>query len=183
MLDVTDVHFRALCRLLSRRTELWTEMVVDQAVVHAPPSRLSGLLWSPALQQPLVLQLGGCDPARLAAASAVAARRFGATALNLNCGCPSPRVAGSGGFGAALMTSPEVVARACAAMADASGLPVSVKCRTGVDDVDSYEALCGFVDAVSERGGVSHFVVHARKARRGVAGALLAAVAPPSARD
>jgi tRNA-dihydrouridine synthase A len=126
-------------------------------------AKLFRFLDFPVAQHPLVLQLGGSDPASLAAAARTASR-YGYDELNLNCGCPSPKVAGAGCFGAALMTSPERVAHAVAAMADASGLPVTVKCRTGVDDADSYSELCAFVEAVSARGGVRHVIVHARKA-------------------
>jgi len=115
----------------------------------------------PTAQQPLALQLGGSAAPSLAAAAAVA-RRYGFAELNLNCGCPSPKVAGAGCFGAALMSTPEAVADACAAMGDAFGSAPTVKCRTGVDDATSYDQLAGFVDTVSRRGGVRHFVVHAR---------------------
>jgi tRNA-dihydrouridine synthase A len=162
MLDVTDAHFRALCRLLSTHAVLWTEMVVDSTVLHCDERKLRRYLDFPLPQHPLVLQLGGSQPAQLAAAARTAAG-YGYSELNLNCGCPSPKVAGAGCFGATLMTEPLRVAEACAAMRAASGLPVTVKCRTGVDDADSYEELCAFVAAVAG-GGVSHFVVHARKA-------------------
>jgi tRNA-dihydrouridine synthase len=110
-----------------------------------------------------VLQLGGSDPGKLAAAAHIAAR-YGYDEMNLNCGCPSDRVAGAGCFGAALMLRPEVVAEGCAAMRAALGdTPVTVKCRLGADDVDSYEALCNFVGVVSAAGGVRHFIIHARK--------------------
>ena len=111
-----------------------------------------------------MLQLGGSDPGKLAAAARIAAR-YGYDEVNLNCGCPSDRVAGAGCFGAALMLRPEVVAAGCAAMRAALGddTPVTVKCRLGADDVDSYEALCNFVGVVSAAGGVRHFIIHARK--------------------
>jgi tRNA-dihydrouridine synthase A len=136
------------------------------AVAHAlrrTQAKLFRFLDFPVQQHPLVLQLGGSEPASLAAAARTAAR-YGYDEINLNCGCPSPKVAGAGCFGASLMLSPERVAHAVAAMADASGLPVTVKCRTGVDDADSYAQLCAFVEAVSARGGVRHVIVHARKA-------------------
>jgi tRNA-dihydrouridine synthase A len=166
---------------MSSRAVLYTEMVVESTVNHcsearahagslAPPLRpseaqdkLLRYLDYPVTQHPLVLQLGGSD-ARALGSAAVAAARFGYDELNLNCGCPSPRVAGRGAFGAALMTSPSTVGAACAAMRASSGLPVTVKCRTGVDDRDSYEELCDFVETVAGTGGVRHFVVHARKA-------------------
>ncbi|KAI8464838.1 MAG: dihydrouridine synthase-domain-containing protein [Monoraphidium minutum] len=166
MMDWTDVHYRQLARLISRRTWLWTEMVVDKTILHAP--QLGRFLWFPPEQHPIVLQLGGSDPETLAAA-AVKAAPYGYDEINLNCGCPSDRVAGAGCFGAALMTTPQLVADCMAAMRsalDAAGygaLPLSVKCRLGVDDHDSYAQLQEFVRTVSERGGVRHFVVHARK--------------------
>ena len=115
----------------------------------------------PTAQHPLVLQLGGSEAASLRSAAAVA-RRYGYSELNLNCGCPSPKVAGSGCFGAALMATPEAVGDACAAMGDAFGAPATVKCRTGVDDAVSYDLLARFVETVARRGGVRHFIVHAR---------------------
>lgn len=162
MLDYTDVHFRQLCRILSSKAILYTEMVVDNAINNMEPSKLRRHLAFPPEQRP-VLQLGGSSASVLAAASSTAAR-LGFTQLNLNCGCPSPRVAGAGCFGAALMATPRAVAAAVAAMADASGCGVTVKCRTGVDERDSYEELCEFVDVVASEGGVSHFIIHARKA-------------------
>jgi tRNA-dihydrouridine synthase A len=219
-MDWTDVHYRQLARLMSKRTWLWTEMVVDKAVLNTPqPDRF---LWFPPEQRPIVLQLGGSDPETLAAAAvkvrappAARGRRlgpgpvavawatpgsatrqpdvnarapahtlprsppfpppaskaapYGYDEINLNCGCPSDRVAGAGCFGAALMLTPALVADCMAAMRsalDAAGyphVPLSVKCRLGVDDADSYAQLQEFVRAVSETGGVRHFVVHARK--------------------
>ncbi|KXZ44463.1 hypothetical protein GPECTOR_67g303 [Gonium pectorale] len=169
MMDWTDVHFRQLARLLSRRTWLWTEMVVDKTIIHT--QNLDKHLWFPPEQRPLVLQLGGSDPATLAAAAAKAAE-YGYDEINLNCGCPSDRVAGAGCFGAALMLQPELVGDCMAAMAAATAglgpggrpLPLSVKCRLGVDEEDSYAQLQHFVRVVSERSPVSHFIVHARKA-------------------
>ena len=163
MMEATDTHFRHLCRLMSRHATLWTEMVVESTVNHCPGDAALRHLDYTVVQSPLVLQLGGSNPGALATAAARASQ-FGYDELNLNCGCPSPRVAGRGCFGAALMTSPDTVAEACAQMRASSGLEVSVKCRTGVDDTDSYAELCRFVETVASRGGVTHFVVHARKA-------------------
>ncbi len=115
----------------------------------------------PPLQHPIAAQLGGSNPATLAAAAAIVAT-YGYDEVNLNCGCPSDRVAGAGCFGAALMKDPARVAAATAAMRAASGLEVTVKCRLGVDGVDSYAALAAFVRTVSEGGGVTHFLIHAR---------------------
>ncbi|GIL92753.1 hypothetical protein Vretimale_11743 [Volvox reticuliferus] len=170
-MDWTDVHFRQLARLLSRRTWLWTEMVVDKTILHT--QNLDKFLWFPPEQRPLVLQLGGSDPATLAAAAGKAAE-YGYDEINLNCGCPSDRVAGAGCFGAALMLQPHLVAECMAAMAASvaaaevpgSGTPpaVTVKCRLGVDEADTYAQLYEFVRVVSEGSPVRHFVIHARKA-------------------
>ncbi|KAG8462225.1 hypothetical protein KFE25_012045 [Diacronema lutheri] len=168
MMDYTCRHFRHLMRLLSSRAVLYTEMVVANAVQHnlGDLERWYGCTDGHEHGAPRdVLQLGGSDAAMLALASR-AALAYPYSAINLNCGCPSERVAGSGAFGASLMRDPAHVAALCAAMADATGgaLPISVKCRIGVDDDDSYEQLRAFVDAVSAGGGVRHFIVHARKA-------------------
>ena len=215
MMDWTDVHYRSLARLLSKKAWLYTEMVVDTTLIHNRD--VGRFLEFPESQRPIVCQLGGSDPAKLAAAAAVAAR-YGYDEINLNCGCPSDRVAGAGCFGASLMREPSRVAEACRAMREAvrvveargeagaamrevggwggggkggkeSGggdggegessppsdssssssyrppreIDVTVKCRLGVDDLDSYERLCEFVRVVSTQGQVSHFVVHARK--------------------
>lgn len=163
MMDYTDVHLRQLCRLLSRRTTVWTEMVVDTTLVRGAAAAVPKFLDFPREQHPAVLQLGGSDPAQLAAACRVAAS-YGYDELNLNCGCPSPKVAGEGCFGAALMEEPRRVADCLSAMADAAGAPVSVKHRIGVDDRDSYDELCRFVETVATRSPTRLFVVHARKA-------------------
>lgn len=161
-MDWTDLHYRQLARMLSKRTWLWTEMVVDKTILHTPHTDRH--LWFPPEQHPIVLQLGGSDPDTLAAATRTAAR-YNYDEINLNCGCPSDRVAGAGCFGAALMLDPELVAACMAAMKDALGpdTPTSVKCRLGVDDADTYAQLAHFVQVVSEKGQVRHFIIHARK--------------------
>lgn len=160
-MDWTDIHYRQLARLLTKHTWLWTEMVVDSTIVHTPNKDRH--LWFPVEQRPLVCQVGGSDPAQLAAAAAVVAT-YGYDEINLNCGCPSDRVAGAGCFGASLMLRPETVGDACAAIAAAtSGSAVTVKCRLGVDDVDAYEDVCRFVEGVLLRSPVRHFVIHSRK--------------------
>ncbi len=158
MMDWTDRHCRAFHRRVTRHAVLYTEMVTAGAVIHGDRLRLLG--FEPA-EEPLVLQLGGSDPEELGRAAAIAAD-FGYRALNLNCGCPSDRVQ-KGCFGAALMAEPDLVRDCVAAMACASGLPVSVKCRIGIDDQEDYVDLLAFVDRVAE-GGVGTFIVHARKA-------------------
>ena len=137
-------------------------MVVDKTILHSPnPDKH---LWFPPEQRPLVLQLGGSDPKTLAAACSVVAQ-YDYDEVNLNCGCPSDRVAGAGCFGAALMKDPELVASCMAAMAEALGpnTPTSVKCRLGVDEADSYAELHNFIKVVSEQGRVQHFIIHCRK--------------------
>lgn len=156
------MHYRQLARIISKHTWLWTEMVVDKTVIHSP--LLDKHLWFPPEQHPIVLQLGGSDPELLRQAAKIAAR-YGYDEINLNCGCPSDRVAGAGCFGAALMLQPQLVADCMAAIQEGAGpgTAVSVKCRLGVDDDDSYEQLANFVRVVSTRGGVKNFIIHARK--------------------
>ncbi|CAI5483351.1 unnamed protein product [Closterium sp. Yama58-4] len=165
MMDWTDCHYRQLARLMSAHTWLYTEMVVDNTLLHQQPD-LDRFLLSPAAQRPLVLQLGGSDPPSLAEATRLALP-YAYDEINLNCGCPSPAVSGHGCFGARLMLSPKVVGAICAAMGEVAGpagVPVTVKCRIGVDDCDSYEQLREFISTVSSLSPVRHFIIHARKA-------------------
>jgi tRNA-dihydrouridine synthase A len=158
MMDYTDRHCRYLLRLLSPHALLYTEMVTAQALVHGDVERLLGFDSS---EHPLALQLGGSDPVLLARAARMGAER-GYDEINLNVGCPSDRVQ-SGRFGACLMAAPELVADCTRAMIEAVALPVTVKCRIGIDDRDDYEFFDHFVQSV--RGtGVNVFIVHARKA-------------------
>ena len=169
MLDYTDRHFRVLFRQISRRSLLYTEMVVAQALHHArrepgaaePGGRLERLIGHDAVERPLALQLGGDDPQLLAEAARLAAD-WGYDEVNLNVGCPSEKVQ-KGRFGACLMADPPRVARCVEAMAGASGLPVTVKHRIGIDERDSYAELLAFVDSVAA-AGCRRFTVHARKA-------------------
>lgn len=165
MLDYTDRHFRVLMRQVTRRSLLYSEMVVAQAIHHndkpGQRDRLERLLGFDPVEKPLALQLGGDDPGLLAAAARLAAA-WGYDEVNLNVGCPSEKVQ-KGRFGACLMAEPGRVADCIAAMAAASGLPVSVKHRIGIDDRDSYAELLDFVDTVAA-AGASRFSVHARKA-------------------
>jgi tRNA-dihydrouridine synthase A len=158
MMDWTDRHCRALHRQISRRALLYTEMVTALAVIHGDRSRLIGF---DPMEHAVALQLGGSDPAELGLATRIAAD-FGYDEVNLNCGCPSDRVQ-SGFFGAVLMEKPGLVADCVAAMAAASALPVTVKCRIGVDEQDPEEVLPRFLETVSA-AGVNRFVIHARKA-------------------
>jgi len=158
MMDWTDRHCRAFHRTLSQRALLYTEMVTAEAVLHGDRKRL--LAFDP-LEHPLALQLGGCDPLRLAEAARIGAE-LGYGEINLNVGCPSDRVQ-SGRFGACLMKEPFLVADCVAAMGRGVDVPVTVKCRIGVDDQDPEESLFGLVDACAA-AGVATFIVHARKA-------------------
>ncbi len=158
MMDWTDQHCRYFFRLLSPDTHLYTEMVVDQALLHGDPERL--LARDPS-DSPVALQLGGSDPGTLAAAVRVA-DGFGYDEFNLNIGCPSDRVQ-SGRFGACLMAEPRLVAECVAAMMAVAKVPVTVKTRIGIDDQDDYEFLTSFIEAVAAVG-CGTFVIHARKA-------------------
>lgn len=158
MMDWTDRHCRMFHRQFSRRVWLYTEMVTAQAVIHGPRDRLLG--YSDG-EQPVVLQLGGSDPADLAAAVRHAAP-FGYREINLNVGCPSDRVQ-SGAFGAVLMLRPALVVACVAAMQEASAVPVTVKCRIGVDDQTPADTLPEFLRAMVG-AGVGHVIIHARKA-------------------
>jgi tRNA-dihydrouridine synthase A len=158
MMEWTDRHCRYFLRLISRRTFLYTEMVTAEAVLYGDRKRVLG--FSPQ-EHPVGLQLGGSDPGKLAAAAKIGAE-YGYHEINLNIGCPSDRVQ-SGRFGACLMAEPDLVAESVAAMGEAAGLPVTVKCRIGIDDQDAEASLDRFVDAVAE-AGCTTFIVHARKA-------------------
>ncbi|MGA0951111.1 MAG: tRNA dihydrouridine(20/20a) synthase DusA [Candidatus Puniceispirillaceae bacterium] len=158
MMDWTDRHCRYFLRQLAPDARLFTEMVTAEALIHGDLDRLLGYS---AAESPLVLQLGGSQPDRLARAVARAAP-WGFAEINLNVGCPSDRVQ-SGKFGACLMAEPELVAACCRAMMDETDVPVTVKCRIGIDDMDAETGLDRFVDTVAS-AGVSVFYLHARKA-------------------
>ena len=174
MMDYTDRHFRHLFRLLSRESVLYTEMVTANTLIddHGAPRHGSGDRWlaHDDAEDKTILQLGGSSPTVLGAATELAIKHHTYAGVNLNCGCPSERVAGAGCFGAALMRDPDQVASCVRAMSRHA--PVSVKCRIGVvdsvrdlsDDEDElYASLARFVETVS-REGVSRFIVHARVA-------------------
>ncbi len=158
MMDWTDRHCRAFHRALSARARLYTEMVTTGAVIHGDRERLLG--FSP-VEHPVAVQLGGSKPADLAQAARIAAE-FGYDEINLNVGCPSDRVQ-EGRFGACLMREPALVGDCVAAMKAAVRVPVTVKCRIGVDDQDPEAALDALAEAVVA-AGVDGLVVHARKA-------------------
>ena len=158
MMDWTDRHCRAFHRLLTRRARLYTEMVTADAVRFGPRERLIGF---DASEHSVALQLGGAERAKLAEAARIGAD-FGYDEINLNCGCPSDRVQ-DGRFGACLMREPALVADCVAAMVAAVRVPVTVKCRIGVDEQAPREALFALVDAVA-KAGAAGVIVHARKA-------------------
>lgn len=158
MMDWTDRHCRFFHRQLTGRALLYTEMVVADAVIHGDRDRLLGF---DDAEHPVALQLGGSDPAKLAEAARIAVG-FGYDEINLNVGCPSDRVQ-SGTFGACLMKTPDLVAECVAAMKGAVAIPVTVKCRIGVDDQDVEEALDRVADGVFAAGADALWV-HARKA-------------------
>ena len=158
MMDWTDSPCRVLHRALSANALLYTEMVTAEAVLHGDRGRLLGF---DATEHPLGLQLGGSDPVRLAEAAKIA-EDFGYDEINLNVGCPSDRVQ-SGRFGACLMREPALVSACMAALAQAVTIPVTVKCRIGVDDQDPEVALRELISQCA-KAGVTRFIVHARKA-------------------
>ena len=158
MMDWTDRHCRVFHRMLSRRARLYTEMVTTGAVLYGNRERLLGF---DAVEHPVAVQLGGSDPADLAAAARICAD-FGYDEINLNVGCPSDRVQ-NGAFGACLMREPALVGECVAAMKGAVAIPVTVKCRIGVDEQEPVEALDAMADAV-RAAGVDALIVHARKA-------------------
>ncbi len=159
MMERTDRHCRAFMRLLSRRTLLYTEMVTTGAIVYGDRQR--HLAFDPT-EHPVALQLGGSDPSALADSAEIGAA-FGYDEINLNVGCPSDRVQNAR-FGACLMAEPALVAECVRAMRDRVALPVTVKCRIGIDDQDGYGPFRDFVDRVAQDGGCKTFVIHARKA-------------------
>jgi tRNA-dihydrouridine synthase A len=158
MLEWTDRHCRYFLRLISRRTLLYTEMITTGAVLRGDRARL--LEYDP-LEHPVALQLGGSDPPALAECARIV-EDYGYDEVNLNVGCPSDRVQ-NGRFGACLMAEPELVADCVAAMRAAVAIPVTVKTRIGIDELDSYEELAHFVDTVAG-AGCATFIIHARKA-------------------
>ena len=157
-MEWTDRHCRYFLRLISRRAFLYTEMVTADAVLYGDRERVLG--FTPD-ERPVALQLGGCDPQKLAKAARIGAD-YGYDEINLNIGCPSDRVQ-SGRFGACLMAEPELVATCVASMRKEVAVPVTVKCRIGIDDQDTEESLDRFIDQLAA-AGCETFIVHARKA-------------------
>jgi tRNA-dihydrouridine synthase A len=158
MMEWTDRHCRYFLRLMSKATLLYTEMVTAEAILHGHRERL---LAFDRGEHPVALQVGGSDPESLAASARIGAE-LGYDEINLNVGCPSDRVQ-SGRFGACLMAEPDHVAECVAAMRGDIAVPVTVKCRIGIDDQDAEASLDSFSDAVAQ-AGCTTFIVHARKA-------------------
>ncbi|MCG8672936.1 MAG: tRNA dihydrouridine(20/20a) synthase DusA, partial [Pseudomonadales bacterium] len=158
MLDWTNRHCRYFHRLLTQHAVLYTEMVTTGAIIHGEKDRF---LKFNASEHPVAIQLGGSDPKDLATCAKIS-EDYGYDEVNLNVGCPSDRVQ-SGRFGACLMADPNLVADCTHSMLEACNIPVTVKCRIGIDDQDEYEDLQRFVEAV-KASGVNTFIVHARKA-------------------
>ena len=158
MMDWTDRHCRAFHRTFSKKALLWSEMITPDAVIHGYRARL--LAHDPE-SDPVVLQLGGSEPAKLAEAARIA-EDFGYAEINLNCGCPSDRVR-SGAFGACLMAKPWLVAECVDSMRRAVSVPVTVKNRIAIDDLPARETLYSFVDMIAA-AGCDTFTIHARRA-------------------
>lgn len=158
MMDWTDRFYRYFARLLTKHTLLYTEMIHVNAVLRGNREKL--LAYDP-LEHPVALQLGGSDPKKLADA-AVIVEEYGYDEINLNIGCPSERVQ-AGSFGACLMAEPMLVAECVAAMQGKVNIPVTVKCRIGIDKQDDYDYLYHFIDTVQE-SGCKIFIIHARAA-------------------
>ena len=158
MMDWTDTHCRVFHRLLAPHARLYTEMVHANAVIHGDRAKLLAL---DPVEHPVALQLGGSEPELLAQAARIGSDA-GFDEINLNCGCPSDQVQ-AGRFGACLMREPDIVADAVAAMVAACNVPVTVKCRLGIDDDEHYDVFRAFIDRVAV-AGCRMFVIHARNA-------------------
>ncbi len=158
MMDWTDRHCRYFHRLLSKHAQLYTEMITSKAIINGDQNRLLDYHQD---EHPITLQLGGSDTKEMAQCAKIA-EKWGYDEININAGCPSDRVQ-SGSFGACLMNTPQIVADCVDAMKQISDIPVTLKSRIGVDDMESYEELFSFVSLV-EKAGCNTFIIHARKA-------------------
>lgn len=158
MMSYSDTHCRYFWRLITKNTVLYTEMVTSGALLNGDRTRLLGYHQS---EHPIALQLGGSDPHALAECAKIA-QEWGYDEVNLNCGCPSDRVQ-NGMIGAVLMAEPQLVADCMAAMQEAVTIPVTIKHRIGIDDMDDYDGMARFVETVAATGTTT-FIVHARKA-------------------
>ncbi|CAI9781670.1 unnamed protein product [Fraxinus pennsylvanica] len=162
MMEWTDNHYRTMARLISKHAWLYTEMIAAETIVYQKGNLDRFLAFSPE-QHPIVLQIGGNNLENIAKATQLA-NPYGYDEINFNCGCPSPKVAGHGCFGVRLMLDPKFVAEAMSVIAANTDVPVSVKCRIGVEDHDSYNELCDFIYKVSSQSPTKHFIIHSRKA-------------------
>ncbi|KAJ6750871.1 hypothetical protein OIU85_001412 [Salix viminalis] len=160
MMDWTDNHYRTVARIISKHAWLYTEMLAAETIVHQQGDLIFGIF---SEQHPIVLQIGGNNLDSIAKATQLA-NSYGYDEINLNCGCPSPKVAGHGCFGVRLMLDPKFVGEAMSVIAANTDVPVSVKCRIGLDDHDSYNELCDFIYKVSSLSPTKHFIIHSRKA-------------------
>jgi tRNA dihydrouridine synthase A len=160
MMEYTDKHQRALQRIMSKHTVLYTEMLVANALVRSGKAE-KFLRADLDIEDPVVLQLGGSDPVQMKEAAKIA-HDYGYKEINLNIGCPSEKVSGAGCFGAVLYHTPDLVSELAQAVGEATGKAATIKCRIGTDGHESYEELCNFIRTVSEKGKVTHFIVHAR---------------------
>jgi len=160
MMDWTDRHFRYMMRGITKCTALYTEMVVD-TTIHHQASNLDFFIGKEIFENPSVIQVGGHDPDSVSSAAHICSQYGDYSEINLNCGCPSPRVS-LRSFGAKLMLEPELVREIAAKTIRMVSQPVTIKCRIGVDKKDSYEDLCHFINTVSQ-SGVKKFIIHARK--------------------
>lgn len=158
MLDWSDRHYRYFMRQITRHSTLYSEMIVSEALIHGEREKL--LAYTP-IEQPLVIQLGGSDPAKLAAAASICAE-YGYREINLNCGCPSEKVQ-AGSFGACLMRQPQLISRCIQAMQQATNLPITIKQRIGLDYNYDYAYLSAFVAHLAANG-CTKFIIHARNA-------------------
>ena len=159
MVDISTVYFRQFMRILSKNTKIYTEMLSAAQIVKNPNEHNS--LYIHPNEHPVVSQLGGNNPIVLSKATKVL-QSFGYSEINLNCGCPSGKVK-EGCFGACLMLNPDLVRQICSEMINSVSIPVTVKCRLGVDNSDTYPELFTFIDTVKQ-SGVNEFIIHARKA-------------------
>jgi len=160
MMEWTDCHYRYFVRGLTKRTVLYTEMIVDDTINHNP--NIDFFIGKDIEEQPSVIQLGGHNPETLAQAAEICSQYGGNyDEINLNCGCPSQRVS-QRCFGAKLMTEPDLVREIVTQMSRRTHQPITVKCRLGVDNRDSYEELCNFINSCY-LGGVKKFIIHSRK--------------------
>jgi tRNA-dihydrouridine synthase A len=162
MMEWTDPHYRMLMRGLTKKTVLYTEMVVDETVMYAPRANLDFFIGHSIEEHPSVLQLGGHDPEMLGKATEICSQYLGDYGeINLNCGCPSQRVARRC-FGAKLMLEPDLVRQLVYSMQRSSSVPITVKCRIGADNLDKYEDLTHFIRSAHD-GGAKKFIIHSRK--------------------